>query len=191
MTYTFKLRRGPSTEWTTDNPILDEGEPGLETDTGKFKLGDGIQSWIDLPYYLPEPMVQELVDAAILASLESQTFMGTTTFSGRQITTPDVLTISAGLVAVDASLGNRFTLNATANFTLSNPTNGVAGQEINIAIKQDAVGSRAITLGSNYRLGVDVDTVFLSLAVNRIDYLGLVCRDGTLWDVVSFVRGFV
>lgn len=50
---TFKLRRDPSWEWAGKDPILAEGEPGLETDTGKFKIGDGLKSWADLPYFVP------------------------------------------------------------------------------------------------------------------------------------------
>jgi hypothetical protein len=62
MTYTFKLRRGPAAEWTTDNPILSSGEPGIESDTGKLKIGDGVNYWTSLPYFLNEPLVQTLID---------------------------------------------------------------------------------------------------------------------------------
>ena len=45
-------RRGLSTEWQAGNPVLAPGEIGLELDTGKFKLGDGITSWNTLEYGL-------------------------------------------------------------------------------------------------------------------------------------------
>ena len=47
----FQLRRGTSEFWTIQNPILAEGELGLETDTLLLKLGTGILHWRDLPYY--------------------------------------------------------------------------------------------------------------------------------------------
>lgn len=47
---TIKLRRGTAAEWATANPVLAEGEPGFETDTGKQKIGDGTTAWNDLPY---------------------------------------------------------------------------------------------------------------------------------------------
>lgn len=50
MSVTFKFRRGPAVEWITDNPVLASGEPGLETDTGFFKIGDGVRAWNALPY---------------------------------------------------------------------------------------------------------------------------------------------
>jgi hypothetical protein len=67
MSYIIKLRRGPAAEWTADNPVLRQGEPGVELFTGKFKLGDGIQHWNDLPYFLPEDDIIEIVDDAIAA----------------------------------------------------------------------------------------------------------------------------
>jgi len=43
-------RRGTVTEWSSVNPVLLVGEIGIEIDTHKFKTGDGITSWNDLPY---------------------------------------------------------------------------------------------------------------------------------------------
>lgn len=39
-----------STEWTQNNPILLEGELGIESDTKKFKFGDGTSTWTELEY---------------------------------------------------------------------------------------------------------------------------------------------
>jgi hypothetical protein len=50
MTTRIKLRRDTAANWTTENPILAEGEPGLETDTGKIKYGDGTTAWVSLDY---------------------------------------------------------------------------------------------------------------------------------------------
>lgn len=37
-------------KWTTANPLLQRGELGVETDTRKIKVGDGITYWNDLEY---------------------------------------------------------------------------------------------------------------------------------------------
>ena len=50
MAVKIQLRRGTAAEWTSANPLLSEGELGLETDTGKFKIGDGVDNWSALPY---------------------------------------------------------------------------------------------------------------------------------------------
>lgn len=54
MAITIRFRRGLSNEWTTRNPILNSGEPGYETDSGKLKIGDGRTSWISLPYLIDD-----------------------------------------------------------------------------------------------------------------------------------------
>ncbi len=46
----IQLRRGTSTEWTTANPVLADGEIGLETNTRAYKIGDGMTAWSALPY---------------------------------------------------------------------------------------------------------------------------------------------
>lgn len=46
----IQLRRGTAAQWTAANPILAEGEVGLETDTRYFKLGDGVTNWNSLAY---------------------------------------------------------------------------------------------------------------------------------------------
>jgi len=51
----FQFRRGLSTLWTSTNTVLAPGEPGVELDTGRFKVGDGSTSWSNLPYFSPGP----------------------------------------------------------------------------------------------------------------------------------------
>jgi len=46
----IKLRRDISGNWATNNPTLESGEPGYETDTGKIKIGDGATAWNALSY---------------------------------------------------------------------------------------------------------------------------------------------
>jgi hypothetical protein len=46
----LQLRRDTAANWSSTNPKLLIGEPGVETDTGKLKIGDGVQNWNQLPY---------------------------------------------------------------------------------------------------------------------------------------------
>jgi hypothetical protein len=48
----MQQRRGTALQWTTANPILNAGEMGWESDTNKFKIGDGTNHWDDLDYFL-------------------------------------------------------------------------------------------------------------------------------------------
>jgi len=51
----MQQRRGTAAQWISlnngDGPILAAGEIGFETDTGQFKIGDGISHWSDLSYF--------------------------------------------------------------------------------------------------------------------------------------------
>ena len=49
----FRLRRFTASQWTTDNPVLLSAELGVETDTGKAKLGDSTTAWNSLDYWAP------------------------------------------------------------------------------------------------------------------------------------------
>ena len=48
---TIKLRRGTQAQWAATNPVLAEGEFGAETDTRKFKIGNGVTAWNSLSYW--------------------------------------------------------------------------------------------------------------------------------------------
>lgn len=50
MAIQIQLRRGSASQWSTQNPKLAEGELAVELDTSKFKIGDGIRNWNQLPY---------------------------------------------------------------------------------------------------------------------------------------------
>ena len=51
----MQQRRGTASQWVSSNdgdgPILNAGEIGWESDTNKFKVGDGVSYWADLDYF--------------------------------------------------------------------------------------------------------------------------------------------
>lgn len=48
----IRLRRDTSIDWSFYNPVLASGEPGVELDTNRIKVGNGISTWNNLPYLL-------------------------------------------------------------------------------------------------------------------------------------------
>ena len=50
MTARLQNRRDTAANWTANNPTLAAGELGLETDTTKYKIGDGTTAWNSLAY---------------------------------------------------------------------------------------------------------------------------------------------
>jgi hypothetical protein len=51
----MQQRRGTAAQWVSSNagagPILNAGEIGWESDTNKFKIGDGVNNWSNLDYF--------------------------------------------------------------------------------------------------------------------------------------------
>src|SRR5271165_649755 len=51
MAIQIEWRHGTAASWTSTNPVLAQGEVGVETDTGQFKVGtDGATTWSSLAY---------------------------------------------------------------------------------------------------------------------------------------------
>ncbi|SVB52670.1 uncharacterized protein METZ01_LOCUS205524 [marine metagenome] len=91
MAVQIQLRRDTASNWTSANPTLAAGEFAIETDTDKYKIGDGSTAWTSLGYSsLPSGT----------APLASPTFTGT-------VTIPDLIvngttsTINSTTLTVD------------------------------------------------------------------------------------------
>lgn len=99
MSIQIQLRRGTASQWTTANTLLAQGELGLETDTNKFKFGDGVTTWNSLPYYANGSVTSVAATAGTGISITGSpiTTSGTLNITN---TAPDqtvVLTASTGI----------------------------------------------------------------------------------------------
>jgi len=145
-------RKDTAANWTAANPILLSGEIGYETDTKKFKIGNGSTNWNSLAYL---PIPDGSGNLTITGNLEigstgSLTFEGSTAdgfettlavtnpTAGRTITLPDATgtvvttgdtgsvtsTMIANGTIVDADISS------TAEIAVSKLANGTANQVI-------------------------------------------------------------
>jgi hypothetical protein len=60
----MQQRRGTASQWTSANPVLNAGEIGFESDTNKFKIGDGDNHWADLDYFASAAAISDILDGA-------------------------------------------------------------------------------------------------------------------------------
>jgi hypothetical protein len=64
----MQQRRGTAAQWISTNsgngPVLNAGEIGFESDNNRFKIGDGVNHWVDLPYFANNEEVSALIDGA-------------------------------------------------------------------------------------------------------------------------------
>jgi len=72
----IKIRRGLASAWTTQ--VLDLGEIGFETDTRRFKVGDGSTAWSSLSYAKG--------DIPASPTISNPTLTGTITMTGATVT---------------------------------------------------------------------------------------------------------
>ena len=50
VTARLTFRKGSTQEWRDNDPILLQGEPSIDTTLNKFKIGNGLDKWSQLPY---------------------------------------------------------------------------------------------------------------------------------------------
>jgi hypothetical protein len=74
----LKVRSGTAAAWTAANPTLSAGEIGYETDTNKFKIGDGSTEWNDIADYFETGTASG--EPVITAGTISQYWRGDKTF---------------------------------------------------------------------------------------------------------------
>lgn len=73
----IQLRRATTTEWSSANPTLANGEIGVDTVLKKFKVGDGSTAWNSLAFSKADSAEK------VIASGTSRTFfVSSTTPSG-------------------------------------------------------------------------------------------------------------
>jgi hypothetical protein len=132
----MQQRRGTAAQWTStndgDGPILEVGEIGFETDTGKFKIGDGINRWIDLDYFLDESEIDSITGDYVLSSTLGQN-NGVATLDG----SGNVPVSQLGNI-IDAAPGALDTLNELAA-ALNDDANFATTVTNSLGNKQDKV----------------------------------------------------
>ena len=87
----IQLRNDISNTWVTKNPVLLQGEMGIESDTKKMKIGDGTTAWNDLDYSgVDEEAIQTIVNnnKSSFTEVEAQENESDHEALVREITTP-------------------------------------------------------------------------------------------------------
>jgi hypothetical protein len=106
----MQQRRGTAAQWTSTNagagPVLNAGEIGWESDTNRFKIGDGVNNWANLDYFadtnsttVPTFGTSIVFEGATADSYET-TLQVTDPTADRTITFPD----ATGTVALTSDI---------------------------------------------------------------------------------------
>ena len=150
----IRLRRDTEANWTASNPVLLNGEVGIETDTRNFKVGNGVSAWSALSYYIASsvPLVRGQVSKMTDGTID--------------IVTQGVY-VSTGLTAtLDADTAYGMVLGTTDTFGLKNDSGATKLFRVYGSIDANTV------TGNNKALGV-------KLALNGVVIDATECRANT------------
>lgn len=119
---TIRLRRGTSALWASRNPVLQQGEPGMDTTTGQVKVGDGVTAWSTLTGLLSSALGLSVKEGGGAAKMGTAILVaGTVVVPTTAVTANTRVFVSAqaaggtpGVVAVSArTAGTSFTLTSS------------------------------------------------------------------------------
>lgn len=152
-------RRDTAANWTSTNPTLAAGELGFETDTLKFKIGNGSSAWTALTYSQDASL---LSGAASITSLTTSgnvivggdlTVNGTTTSINSSTLQVDDKNLELGSVAAiagrtgTAAIGNTtITSSNTAGFIVGQSVTRTAGAAMTTGTIATIVNATAFTV---------------------------------------------
>lgn len=101
----FKLRGDVKADWLNANPVLALNEPALETDTKRFKIGDGVSTYSALPYGRNTNEYASLYNVSMLFPLSSGFYTHTTAITA----IPTAERIKGLIISYETSAGMWYT----------------------------------------------------------------------------------
>lgn len=96
MAVKIQFRRDTAAEWAAANPVLDEGEIGLDLTNNQFKIGNGTDAWNSLKFW---------TEAQMLKKVEVVAGSGQTVFTAPHAGVVDVMRNGFSLATSDFTLG--------------------------------------------------------------------------------------
>ncbi len=133
---------------------------------------------------LDDTTVGAMVTTLGAASLSAaNTFAGIQTFSAAVRPTTVALT-DAATIAVDAAIGNNFSVTLGGNRVFGAPTNEAVGQVINIEIVQDG-STRIPTFNAVYKFTTSIPVPTFSTASGKRDIISFKCVAASTWRVLA------
>jgi hypothetical protein len=100
----MQQRRGSAAQWTAANPVLAAGEIGFETDTSKFKMGNGTSTWSQLVYFANATELTDAINSVV--GMAPETLNTLSEISDALGDNPDFLTLYATNTRVDTVVFN-------------------------------------------------------------------------------------
>ena len=150
----IQLRRGNTSEWTNANPILAQGEIGIDLDQNRIKIGDGSTPWNSLSYERPDDQSSNIPNTLIKRD-QSGNFSAnaiTSALVGNSSTASQLANARQISLTGDINGANSFdgSQNMTITTTLSTQANLAAGTYTKLTVNERGLataGQNPTTLG--------------------------------------------
>lgn len=161
---TLQVRHDTAADWTTRNPILAQGEYGLETDTFLLKIGNGATDWQHLRYLNKLNPAYFKFDSTANEITFSDSFMNT-------------------ISALEAAAGQAIT-SLTVTDPPVNDTDVPNKKYVDDMIAQSGHLKRAVVLSLPSAIEADPNTLYMLLATSGDHYEEYMVINGQ-WDMVG------
>ena len=150
----IQLRRGNTSEWTNANPILAQGEVGIDLDQNRIKIGDGSTPWNSLSYERPDDQSSNIPNTLVKRD-QSGNFSAnavTAALVGNASTASQLANARQISLTGDVNGANSFdgSQNMTITTTLSTQANLSAGTYTKLTVNERGLvtaGQNPTTLG--------------------------------------------
>jgi hypothetical protein len=125
------------------------------------------------------------IDKATAANIRARVSDKVLTGDGLSVAVAGVALTDATTIAINWTAGYFFTLTVTANRTLGNPSNVVAGSAITIAIYGNNSTERSLSFGANYRPALPEETVTSTKGLLLTLFAETTTRIVPTWKVIE------
>ena len=182
----IQLRRDTAADWTSNNPTLAAGEFGWESDTNRFKIGDGSAAWASLAYADTLKTLGDILVNGSTISAPSNGDLTLTTSGTGNINLGEFIVNGTTLSSSDSSSINineglivDGTLNASGQATLSGLAYPTSDGSANQFLKTD--GSGALSF-ADLSIG---DLTIIGSTISTPSNADLILTPGGTGDVVA------
>lgn len=154
MTSRLQNRRDTAAAWTSANPTLAAGEMGLETDTSKWKMGNGSTAWNSLAYAYSAGSAGAQGTTGSQGAIGAQGLQGVTGAQG-QVGQQGV-TGTQGLTGIQGTTGLQGTTGAqgTQGLTGSQGAQGTQGIQGTVGNAGGGISGFNAQTGTTYTLAI-------------------------------------